>query len=64
MISNNDTVELSMIGYYYDRYEQCLSSNVLHNYNFYKLNAPLVRIFKWRYGEGNSQYTSFKANRH
>ena len=64
MINNNDIIELSMIEYYYGRYEQCLSSNVLHNCNSYELNAPLGHIFKWCYEACNSQYILSKANRH
>ena len=48
----------------YDIYEQCLYRNVLHNHNFYKLNAPLVFFFRWRYSAGNSQCILSEDNRH
>ena len=64
MISNNDIVELSIIEYYYGRYEKCLSSDVLHNCNFNKINTPLAHLFKWSYLAGNSQCILSKANRH
>ena len=64
MISNNDMVELSIIEYYYDRYEQCLYSNASHNRNFNELNTPLAHLFKWRYASSNSRCVLSKANRH
>lgn len=64
MISNNDIVELSIIEYYYYRYEKCLSNNALHNCNFNELNTPLAHLFKWLYASGNSQCILSKANRH
>lgn len=43
----------------YDRYEQCLYRNVLHNHNFYELNMTLGCLFRWRYGADNSKYILF-----
>ena len=62
MIRNNDILDAIKIKNY--MYGQCLSSNVLHNHNFSKLNIPFGYLFRWRYETCISQYTSFRANRH
>ena len=58
MISKNRSINAITIEYY-DRYEQCLYRNVLHNHNFNEINMPLECLFRWRYGADNSKYILF-----
>lgn len=64
MISNNDIVELSIIEYYYDRYQKCLYNNALHNCNFNEFTIQLRYFFVWSYKTNCPECISFVVNRH
>ena len=60
MISNNQTIDIIMIKYYY-RQEQRLLRSVLYNKNSYKITTTSKSLFKSRYATGDSKYILFGA---